>query len=260
MIKKIVVMMVALGGVVVADHQGWLRPVKLGVEVVGLPVSQVLVRLRAPVDQAWQGLRFVRSGMSRIADLEREVAWLRLVQQEVVRLRQENAALRQRLELDLPVEPVARVVGQVVSWESDNNEVIVAVGRIDGAKQGMVGTTAQGVGVGKVVAVGEKSARVRLITHQDSRVGVVVGKGEAVGVVEGTGGGLILTQVKQGEIIEEGAVVVSSGKDWPVGLGMGTVGKILATGAAVYQQAEVKPMVEYQTVKLLFLVEAEEVL
>lgn len=173
-------------------------------------------------------VRFVRSGVNRIENLERERARLLVETEELVRLRQ---LVGMEVLSQLDTVAVGRVVGKV------GDEMLIDRGQGEGVKVGMIAGTEESILVGRVVTVGRWMSRVRLVSSLDEKVAVVGG------VSRGAGGDrLWLEQVLQGVALEVGAGVVSSGGDgvYPAGWLVGTVGEVVTGGGEVYQRAEIK--------------------
>jgi len=109
---------------------------------------------------------------SRVARLEREVAEARVQLAEQAALKEENARLKALLGLtESEQKPVAvtRLIGSTSS--STRRFAILGAGARQGVRPGMTVRSPLGL-VGRVLEVGENSARVLLITDTDSTVPV----------------------------------------------------------------------------------------
>ncbi|MBI4034884.1 MAG: rod shape-determining protein MreC [Candidatus Chisholmbacteria bacterium] len=254
--KQFLLALIVIGMVWGGDRLGWWAPVKGEIERGVAPVRGGLWWVAQRVIGVREEIRFVRTGVERIADLERENAQLRVETFEVGELRQENEELRKLLKLSgsrgLKLVNSGRVLGRL------GEELIVDKGKQNGIKEKMSVVTREMVVVGKVVAVGEFTSKVRLVTHFESEVAVGVGAGLSSGRLRGRGGErMLLDEVVAGEVIREGDTVVTSGQDevYPAGLVVGKVVRILSSGAEVYQQAEVVPVVVFVDVKRVIFLE-----
>lgn len=234
------------------ERWGWLGRIKLAVAGASRPIMMVTGQMERWGDGLTEQLKFTRSGVAKIADLERENAQLRVAAGRVADLTRENEELRKLLQLrSRPGRAemmVAKVIGRV------GQLVLVDQGKGAGVKEGMVAITSEEVVLGRVSWVGEGWSRVRLLTDPDSLVAVRIA--EASGRVQGSGGEkLVADEVTSGELIQ-GETVVTAGTDglFPADLVVGKVGGLLEGGAAVYQRAEVVPAVNYDSVKVLLLV------
>lgn len=218
---------------------GQWEKVAAGVEAVGWPVRWGVGQVAGSAWQVADGVRFIKSGVKRIEDLERENARLSVETEELVRLRQENQELRRLRGLSeedkIDYVAIGRVVGQV------EDEIVIDQGQDRGVKVGMVAVTADKILAGRVVAVGKWMSRVRLVSALDEEVAVTASN--AAGRAVGAGGDkLWLDQVLQGVALETGAAVVSSGSDgvYPGGWLVGRVGEVVTGSGEVYQRGEIK--------------------
>lgn len=222
--RQVVASAIVIGMIGVLMRWGLWEKIAVGVEAVEWPVRWVSGQVAGSVWQVADSLRFIKSGVKRIENLEREKARLLVETQDLARLSQ------------LDQIAVGRVVGKA------GDEILVDRGQREGVKIGMIVGTAEKVLVGRVVAVKRWMSRVRLLSAPDEAVAVTVSG--AGGVVGGSGGDkLWLKQVLQGVALENGVVVMSSGGDgvYPGGWLVGTVGEVVTGSGEVYQRAEIKP-------------------
>jgi rod shape-determining protein MreC len=101
--------------------------------------------------------------------------------------------------------------------------------------------TPEGV-VGKIIAVFNHTAQVLIITDGSSGVGSMLEKSGVQGVLKGGGDGVChLDYIMNGEKVEVGDTVVTSGLDqiYPKGLLVGTVLKV--SQGNIYKNITVKP-------------------
>lgn len=225
--------LVVIGVIGLLMWWGQWEKIAVGVEAVEWPVRWASERIANSIWQIADGLRFIKSGVKRIENLEREKARLLVETQDLARLRQlAGVAGLSRLNY----VAAGRVVGR------GGDEILVDQGQGEGVEVGMVAGTAEKVLAGRVVATARWMSRVRLISALDHEVAVTVA-GRAGGVARGAGGDkLWLEQVLQGVALEAGATVMSSGGDgvYPGGWLVGSLGEVVTGGGEVYQRAEIK--------------------
>lgn len=157
-------------------------------------------------------LGYYRAG-SKNAELKREmeIARIRLAEAEAVK--QENGRLRALLGMrDDEVEPVAiaRLVGSTST--STRRFAYLGAGTNDGVGVGMPVRSPRGV-VGRILEVGNDSARVLLLTDSESVLPVRRAKDEVVAFAEGRGDGLLRIRLINLGInpLEPGDLFVTSG-------------------------------------------------
>ena len=201
------------------------------------PILNGLSRPLASIRQAYDNAR-------EFLDLREENAVLReqqarLVQwQSVARqLEAENRALRDLLKF-APDRAASFVTARVVA---DNGgafvrSVLVAAGSRDGLHKGDAAVTGEGL-VGRVAEVGERSARVLLLTDINSRIPVVIERSRDQGILAGDNSdNPRLLYLSHGSQLVPGDRVVTSaaGGAFPPGLPVGVV-KSTDTGGAVVE-------------------------
>jgi rod shape-determining protein MreC len=199
--------------------QGFGGTLREGAQNVFTPVQRVVASATRPVADFFEGLSDIfslreenRALRSRIAELEQEL--------------QETAALQVRveeLEKILDVSPpedldtiTARVLAVGVS-EFDHIRVIDK-GRSDGITVDMPVVDEGGL-VGRVVAVTDDVARIRLITDPTMRVAVRVERTGETGVLTGRGTGAMQLEIFNTDAaVVEGDLLVTADGRFPAGI------------------------------------------
>lgn len=171
---------------------------------------------------------------------------------ELVQLKQENEFLRDQLEIDavaqgkfVPAKKIA-VVGGIMT---------LARGEKEGIQKGMI-VVSEGFLVGKIIGATPFSSRVILPSAEGSEIKARIVESGQAGVVRGTPEGrIILDEVLQEVELEEGQVIVTSGEEekYPADIPIGTIGKVLKDDVQIYQRAEIKPLKDYNQVKVVMI-------
>lgn len=192
-------------------------------------VSPALSFLARPVDAAhrgWQWLTDLGEMYDQNQDLRREVETLRQWQDVALRLERENRRLRELLNAPASgARPVAtpRVIG--VTGGPFVRSVLVNAGARDGVERGMAVVDIGGI-VGRVIQVGERTARILLITDLNSRIPVRIEGTETNAIAQGRNAeALDIAFVADEGRISVGDRVVTSGHGgvFPPGLPVGPV-------------------------------------
>ena len=201
------------------------------------PIMNGLSRPLASIREAYDNAREFLDLREENAALREQQA--RLVQwQSVARqLEAENRALRDLLKF-APDRAASFVTARVVA---DNGgafvrSVLVAAGSRDGLRKGDAAVTGEGL-VGRVAEVGERSARVLLLTDINSRIPVVIERSRDQGILAGDNSdNPRLLYLSHGSQLVPGDRVVTSaaGGAFPPGLPVGVV-KSTDTGGAVVE-------------------------
>ena len=191
--------------------------------------APVLTALAAPVDATER----LFANLEELVDLRAENARLkaereRLLEWEVTaaRLEAENRELGKLLHLvpDPKTSYVtARVIGDQVG--AFVREVLIAAGERDGVRKGQAAMTGDGL-AGRIAEVGQRSARVLLLTDINSRIPVLVQRTRDRAILAGDNSNRPqLLYVKPRTELQVGDRVVTSGDGgvFPAGLPVGVV-------------------------------------
>lgn len=202
-----------------ASGEGLAGTLRDGTQAVFTPVQKAMSFITRPVVGFFEGisdlvgLRDENEQLRRqVAQLEQELAGTESLQRQV-----------QELEAILGIEPpeeldtvVARVLATGVS---DFDALrLIDKGRRHGITVDMPVIDEGGL-VGRVVAVTETSARIRLITDPTMRVAVRVERTGETGVLTGRGGGLLaLEMLNTNTALYEGDLLVTADGRFPAGI------------------------------------------
>ncbi len=233
------------------------------------PAEKIGAQLFLPLQRtfdAWGG-RLANLGryFQELEDLRaRNEELQRLVDQlviENVRLHEaeiENITLREQLNFKR-VNPDYQLVSAEVIGQDPNNllgQIIVDRGAADGISKGMPVVTAQGL-VGRVMETYSHSSRVLLITDSSSSVNALIQASRATGVVQGRpGGGVVMRYIQQEEKVEAGDLVLTSGLGgtFPHRLVIGQVTAVRQKDIDLFQEADVRPSVDFSHLELVMIV------
>jgi len=188
------------------------------------------------------------------AELRRENERLRDWQAVAQRLEAENAALRDLAHLT--TEPGMRFITARVIGDPGGafvRSVLVNAGARDGLAKGQAALTSAGL-AGRVAEVGQRSARVLLLTDINSRVPVLVGAARDRAILAGDNTNQpILLYLPPGSEVRPGDRVFTSGHGgvFPPGL---PVGVVIQTDAAAMR---IQPYVDWAHMEYLRLVDYE---
>lgn len=180
---------------------------------------------------------------------------LREVEQENQRLRQLLNFAQTRPGLELRG---AQIVARRIGSESSNffDSLILDLGQRHGIEVGMPVVTDQGL-VGRISEVNDASSKVLLINDPSSQVNAVLQSSRLSGVVSGNpGGDLMMEYIPQGAVFSLGEVVLTSGigGNFPRGIPIGQVVQINQRDIDVYQQAVVRPTINFDSLELVAVV------
>jgi rod shape-determining protein MreC len=149
---------------------------------------------------------------------------------------------------------VARVIGQ----ESNNflDFIMLDLGSEHGVGVGMPVLTDQGL-VGRISEVTNTTSKVLLVTDASSAVNAILQSSRVNGVVRGNpGGDLLMDYIPQGVVFSVGEIVLTSGLggNFPKGIPIGQVTEVRQRDIDVFQQAVVRPTVDFSSLELVTVV------
>ncbi|HSK90237.1 MAG TPA: rod shape-determining protein MreC [Euzebyales bacterium] len=210
------------------DHgAGPVTRLRLGAVAVFAPVQHAAAAVVRPIASATHWVGDQRRLHGELARARAAARRLDAAEAEAEDLRQENATLRRLLAMRdrAQLRTVgARVLGTVPG--DPGSTVLIDAGARDGLAAGMTVLDDRGL-VGRLIAVGDRHARVELITSPRARYAVRVVAGRHPGRLQGRGdGGLRLELNDLHADVPGGAVVVTrafEGSTVPDGLLVGTI-------------------------------------
>lgn len=200
-----------------------------------------------------------RRAETEIQRLEGELRQMAVAQNDLNSCREENERMRKLLGAPLPPKWKfldAKVIGQV------SGQMRINKGEKEGVKKDS-NIISENILVGKVVSVGEHDSWVQLVSSPESKIPIVVkrsrppagGGVQARGLLLSERGNLRLDRVLQSEDIQKGDLVVTSGEaGWLPDLLIGQVVEVLPKTPEVYQKAKVTPLVDYDKLRIVFIV------
>ncbi len=169
-------------------------------------------------------------------------------------LQQENTSLRQLL--NLPAPPAAHYVTTRIIGDNGGafvRTVLVSSGAREGVRKNQAAVTGEGL-AGRVIEVGERAARVLLLTDINSRIPVALEKSRVRAVLAGDNGPMPqLAHLPPDALPEIGERVVTSGFGglFPPGIPVGTVAHVGP------DEVRVMPLVAWNRIEFLRLVNYE---
>lgn len=182
---------------------------------------------------------------------------------ELEALRSENSLLR--AELDFLTRTTHNVLPAEIFSKSVTNatsEFLIGVGDMDGIQEGMAVVTGDGVFLGKIDTVGQRSSTVLTLTDPRQSVAVsLLNESRTIGIANGTIGDLLAIEfVPVDELIGERDLVVTSGLEplVPPGLFVGTVNAVAQELGSPFQEAIVEPIADVRRVTHVLVVIPQE--
>ena len=217
-----------------------------GLAVIGAAVEDVQA-LRTRLAVTLQERDEAAASAARVASLEREIIELQAI-----------LDLRSSISFSsVAVQVVAR------DFEIGKRLVVIDRGTRDGITEGDVVIGAGGTLAGRVISVTEGSAQVRLVSDPEFTVTAEIAATGAIGLLHGRGTNpLAFDDIDALRDVPVGAEVTTSGIElsstirsaFPRGLSIGRVVTVSDPSGAVIKSAEVKPLLELDSVRTLLVI------
>lgn len=249
--------MVSIGGFVL-DQTHRLQPLEDVALRPIIPLQRAIGHLITQGSGLLQAVREWGSLEARNRELEELVDRL---MSENVRLREaeiENVTLRQQLDFKQANPSYKLLAAEVIGQDPSGflHYLIIDRGTEDGVAEGMPVATAAGL-VGRISEVYSHSAKVLLITDASSSVNALIQSSRATGVVQGgMGHGLVMRYIQQGERVDVGDMVLTSGLggNFPKRLVIGQVTAVKQQDIEMFQEVEVRPAVDFSRLEMLIVI------
>jgi len=244
-------------GLILFNNLGWLNPIKNIFYSLIIPEEKIFYQVSGQINKA---INFISS----INQLDRENERLRQENQglleQIVQLQEvsrENEFLKKQIGLSEP-EPKELVLANIVGQDSSNlrRYFLINKGTKHGVKEKAAVITAGNLLVGRVTEAADSFAKVQLVIDSSSRVNALIQESGITGLVKGEQGNLIIDLLPQSEIIEEEQTVVTSGLagEFPSGLLIGRVEKIISSDVQISQMARIRPVVDFNNLSRVFVI------
>ena len=247
------------------NETGLLSPVEEALSFVISPIERGVASVVRAVGDVFQGGQEARELQELVATLQQENETLRI---ENIRLQEQYVAENEQLRglLDFKnANPTFRLVGADVVARGQSTVVvgqdtnpylgylIINAGSRDGVAIGMPVVASGAVLVGRIARVSPHLAYVQLLNDPTSQVTALLQGSRASGLVVGRedpekGNLLIMTEILPDETVAENEIVITSGLGGllPEGLVLGQVESVSYQESALFQEAVVRPALDYR--------------
>lgn len=235
-----------------------LQPVKEAVARASLPIQRTLSEWGTRVANWGRYLEDVQTLQARNEALQALVEQLTIENVELREAAIENAQLRSLLNFKEANPQFTTVASRVIGQEPSPllHSLLIDRGSEDGIQKGMPVVTARGL-VGQVVEIYPHSSRVFLIIDPTSGVSARIQRTRATGLIQGTPqGGLIMRYILPDEEVRVGDIILTAGLGgrFPPGLVIGQVTAVYQSDVQVFQEAELRPTVDFNKLEIILVV------
>lgn len=225
------------------------------------------LRSRAEVMMNWLGSRTIGAVLTvreravsaaeeRVQRMEVRLASLAVSSARLAALEEENALLREQAKVS-PQSGFELIGAQVVSrvTEPDQSVLVIDRGRQDEVEVGQAVLAGDGVVVGKIISLTERTATVQLVTDPRSRfASTLSGETRLLGVVEGRGNGAArMTYIPASQPIKKDQIVVTAGTEEkiPPHLPIGLVNAVEGKNTDPFVSAILEPLLPLDRLRVV---------
>jgi len=257
----------------VLNEAGLLGPFESALQYVVAPLQRGVATFVEGTGTLFRGLQDVRELQEQVELLRQQVDALTIENIRLQEFEAEASQLRALLNFSAqnPTYAVlgADVVGREACADAPCAEVIgaepnpylrylsVNAGSEEGVAVGMPVVTGGAVLVGRAAEVGPHTTRIQLLTDVGSAVAVRLQHSRATGLVVGQpDGSLRMIYIPQEDEIQVGDIALTSGLAGflPRGLVLGQVTEVYRLDVELFQEAVVRPAVDYRALELVLFV------
>lgn len=239
---------------------GYLQPVEDAIHTVLAPLQYGLSWVSGEVGRTVETVRQLDTLQDQVRELQQTVDRLMI---ENVRLHDaeiELGRLRELLQFRQANPTFEMLAAEVIGRDSSNllEYLLIDRGTQDGVALGMPVVTNRGL-VGRITMVYPHSARVMLLTDVASSVSALIQSSRATGVVQGQGRrGLILQYLEQGEQVQIGDIVLTSGlgSNFPKRLVIGQVTEAKQTRVDMFQEVLLQSAVAFDRLESVLVIQS----
>lgn len=241
----------------ILEAVGGLNFLEAPLQKIFIPAQIGINKTRNDIKDFFGTISAIKSLREKETKTSYENALLIAENAKLKKLQIENTALRKQLGA-LKLKPeliVAAVIGQDVLISS--SKLLVDKGRADGVAKGNL-VIIEDILIGEIIALGDSTATVRLLSDSDTKIPAET-ENKVGGILRGQfGNQIIFEKVVQGKKLNKGDIVFSSGEaDMPKGLVLGKISKVQKNPSAIFQKAEVEPIISYERLETVFIIKGD---
>ncbi len=226
---------------------GLLRPIENGFRWLTLPLARALAAIGFEIDKSGKKNEEPAVSQDRLKELESRLSILTVDYVKLRALEEENRSLRKvaafigNSEYD---HVGARVIAR--STEPRIATILIDRGATDGLEIGMPVIAENGIFVGKVIFLNERTSTVLLVSDERSRLAASLsGVRELIGLVQGNGNNVArLTFIPQTLPLKTDDVIVTAGTEEkiPANLTIALVNKVDGKPTDPFKTATLEPL------------------
>jgi len=221
------------------------------------PLSGKLYSWSSSISSSYSDNQDIAYLQAEIARLKGEVVDLTVANSSFLEIAQENNKLRKALDFQ-DNKDVSAVIASIIAKEQageDRRDLVINRGSQDGLRPGLGVINEDGMIVGKVMEVKDRTAKICLATSPGCRLAAAVqNQLKSQGLTDGDLGLTIkMSYIPQLEKIAQDDLVITSGLDGdiPRGFVIGRVTQIINESNEVWQEATIEPLINFDNLTVV---------
>jgi rod shape-determining protein MreC len=172
-------------------------------------------------------------------------------------VRHDNEILKKEINFSQTYQAYELIPAQIIGRSASGFLQSLKINK--GTKDGVVlgkPALSSGFMIGKISQVDAASSEIELVTNYSSLVPIVLQDSRGTGLLKGGLSGLTIEDIALDTQIKIGENVLTSGLggDFPAGLPIGTIDKIVSLQSEIFQKASVKSPVELGKLEIVFII------
>ncbi len=252
---RILLIIIVIGIILtIFESTGLFDPIKKGVQQVTVPIQITLFQIRQNIKNTSATISGIGDIRSQNALLSEENALLKAENERFSKLEEENKTLRRQLGA-VPSKKQNLIIAKTIGFSplASRRLLLIDKGEIDGVGKGMV-VVVKNILIGQVHEVAPRSSSVQLVADPDTKIPAITNK-KVRGVVEGQFGAEInLTNVVQGDTLNVGDLVLTTGEgNFPAALVIGEIKEVKKVEKELFQKAIVSPLLRPEELTTVFV-------
>lgn len=259
--KKYLFLIIVILLLIFSHYVKLLRPVENFLNQSLKPVFGGFYSLSANINKTYLEQTTKQDLAAELKQAQEKVNQLTVENVKLRFLEEENSALRKHLNF-LNKDSRRFLMANIISRGQGNQAIVIDKGLRDGLSAGLavvssmaLGTSSQGVIIGKIVNVKEGLAEVYLVTNKNNKLAAsIFGENKTSGIATGELGLTVkIDFIPQTENIKAGDIVATSGLEpsIPRGLVIGRVARVSKENNEVWQTATVELLVDLEALSIV---------
>ena len=267
-IKKYIILAAVILLLIFLHYVKILKPIESFLNQGLKPIFSVFYSLSADINKTYLDQTVKQDLAAELKQAKDRINQLTVENVKLRFLEEENSVLRKHLNFlnkDNRRYLISNIIsrGELTGGDGEGNQsVIIDKGSADGLFAGLavvsstaVGTSSQGVIIGKIANVKERISEIYLVTNKNIKLAAsIFGENKTSGIASGDLGLTIkMDFIPQTDNIKVGDIVATSGLEQsvPRGLVIGRVTKVSKENNEVWQTATIEPLIDLDNLSIV---------